>query len=190
MKGQSQKQTTVSDAPVHRAPVLLRGSAASPRGSGGEATSLIWVAASGRRACKRLKRYPTQTHGLLENKRHTQTKHMHQTENKLTLRHKKMHTALTLSLALLTIQLVSGCSTVSPKRQKIMNVLERQNLLISKIKAERDAEDIAAKVAGDPTLAPAEVRLNRGLDELTLSNQVIQDALTPKQHTREVLRER
>jgi len=115
---------------------------------------------------------------------------MQQTKPKLNLWTKNKNAAVTATLSLLMIQIVSGCSSVSPRHEKVSDVLERQNALIGKIKKERTQEEIAAKVAGDPTLAPAEVRLNHALDELTESNVVVQEAVKPKRHVREVMRER
>ena len=115
---------------------------------------------------------------------------MHTTESKVNTWPKKKNAAVTATLSILMIQLVSGCSSVSPRHQRSSDVLERQNALIGKIKKERTSEEIATKVAGDPTLAPAEVRLNHALDELAESNQVVQDAVKPKHEPRGGMRER
>ena len=115
---------------------------------------------------------------------------MQHTNPNLHLWTKNKNAAVTATLSILMIQLVSGCSSVSPRHQKVSDVLERQNALIGKIKEERTSEEIATKVATDPTLAPAEARLNHALDELAESNLVVQEAVKPKHHVREVMRDR
>jgi hypothetical protein len=82
--------------------------------------------------------------------------------------------ALILSLPLI---LTTACTTTCHRRDRITLVLDQQNELLQKVRAEREAEPIAKRLKADPILQPAETHLQESIDALLHANSAIKSGL-------------
>lgn len=78
-----------------------------------------------------------------------------------------------LMLALTFQMLITGCAS-SPHRDNSTNaILEKENELIEKIKAERSEETLRQVIEQNELLRKAEAHLLMGLDEILNANKVV-----------------
>lgn len=74
----------------------------------------------------------------------------------------------------LTVQLfLTGCASVSHKENSIHTILEKENQVIEKLKAERSAENLRTLIEQNDELRKAEIHLLIALDEIQKSNEVV-----------------
>jgi len=97
---------------------------------------------------------------------------------------KKLPLLLTF-LALTGHTLLTGCASVSHKDESIDVILQKENTLIEKLKAERAQAEIAQSISENEALAKAEVHLGLGLEEILKSNETIKTKIL-KQNKKEV----
>lgn len=92
---------------------------------------------------------------------------------------------LILMLALTIQVFLTGCASINRKEESVQTILQKENQLIEKLKAERGQPEIVQAVSTNEALKKAEAHLILGLDEMLKANEVIKTKIL-KQQPKEV----
>lgn len=76
--------------------------------------------------------------------------------------------------AILASNILLGCATTKLSNRTVSSVLEKENVLIRKLKEERSQPQVVDAVQKDETLKLAEAHLLMALDELAKANSKLQ----------------
>ena len=79
----------------------------------------------------------------------------------------------------------TACASINRKDDSIHGILEKENVLIEKLQAERSQSEIAQAISENDSLKKAEAHLTLGLEELKNANKTIQSKIL-KQNKEEV----
>lgn len=80
----------------------------------------------------------------------------------------------------------TACASVNRKDDSIHAILEKENVLLEKLQAERAQPEVAQAISENESLKKAEAHLALGLEELMSANKAIQSKIL-KQTKEEVL---
>lgn len=80
---------------------------------------------------------------------------------------------------------LTACASVNRKEESIHTILEKENVLLEKLQAERAQPEITQAVSENETLKKAEVHLALSLEELLQANKTIKSKIL-KQKQEEV----
>ncbi|MGE3341785.1 MAG: hypothetical protein AB7J46_07940 [Candidatus Altimarinota bacterium] len=92
---------------------------------------------------------------------------------------------LILMLALTLQVFLTGCASINRKEESVQTILQKENLLIEKLKIERGQPEIVQAVSTNEALKKAEAHLILGFDEMLKANEVIKTKIL-KQQPKEV----
>lgn len=107
---------------------------------------------------------------------------------KFNKRHKSLINQMTPTFLMLGFVLqifLSGCATANRKDESIHTILQKENVLIEKIKTERAQPEITQALETSDALKKAEVHLSLSLDEMLKANEAIKHKIL-KQQPKEV----
>lgn len=74
-----------------------------------------------------------------------------------------------------------GCATANQSNRVVSNTLEKENVLIEKLKAERAQPEIQKAISANSKLSEAEAHLLMALDEINESNKKMQSIFLKQQ---------
>jgi hypothetical protein len=80
---------------------------------------------------------------------------------------------------------LTACASIDRKEESIDTILEKENVLIEKLQAEREQPEIAQAISENESLKKAEAHLALGLEELANANKTIKTKIL-KQTKKEV----
>ena len=90
-----------------------------------------------------------------------------------------------LTCTFLISNLLLGCATAGQHDRTVSIILDKENILIQKIKIERAKPELIATVQKDRNLSDAEAHLLMALDELSKANAKVQTVLLNQPNTGE-----
>ncbi len=73
--------------------------------------------------------------------------------------------------------LLTGCASINRREESIESILQKENQLIEKIKAERAQPEVQQAISENDHLKRSEVHLSLGLDEIMKANEVIRSKI-------------
>lgn len=73
--------------------------------------------------------------------------------------------------------LLTGCASINRKDESIETILQKENQLIEKIKAERAQPEVQQAVSQNKHLKKSELHLTLGLNEIIKANEVIRNKI-------------
>ena len=85
----------------------------------------------------------------------------------------KHPTGTCLILALCTQTLITGCASFDRKEESIETILQKENVLIEKVKAERASAEVQHGVSQSESLKKAESHLIMALDGISRANETM-----------------
>lgn len=68
---------------------------------------------------------------------------------------------------------LTGCASTNRRDDAIVTILEKENVLIEKVKAERAQPEIVAAISANAVLQKAEAHLSTSLDEIKKANDKV-----------------
>lgn len=80
---------------------------------------------------------------------------------------------------------LTGCASINRKEESVHAILQKENVLIKNLKAERAQPEIVQAISENEALKKAETHLNLSLDEMLKANEVIKTKIL-KQQPKEV----
>lgn len=98
----------------------------------------------------------------------------HKTPNNGTISILKRLPLLLLLMTSISPIWLTACASINRKDNSIHAILEKENVLIEKLQAERSQPEIARAISGNDSLKKAEAHLSLGLEELKNANKTIQ----------------
>lgn len=101
----------------------------------------------------------------------------------------KRITPLLITAGLTTQILLTGCASVDRKEETIEEILNKESVLLQKVKQERAQPEVSQAVLQSDSLKKAEAHLSLALDEIIKANEVVTVKLM-KQNETEVEGER
>lgn len=153
-----------------------------PRGCGGQRPSLfggvyIHALSCPNQKCPKIDQRQNETN--------ERKKMHHKTTNSGTIYIFKRLPLLLLLMTSISPIWFTACASINRKDDSIHAILEKENVLIEKLQAERSQPEIAQAVSENDSLKKAEAHLSLGLAELKIANKTIQSKIL-KQTKKEV----
>ena len=99
--------------------------------------------------------------------------------NPMQLKNQKHSTTIKTVPALLTAILLTSCSSLKARDQRLVENLEKQNAVIDAAQADREAPEIKAEIEKSEALKEAEVRLVKALGAVKSSNETVISKIKP-----------
>lgn len=154
-----------------------------PRGCGGQKPSLFWGVYIHALSCPNPKD-PKNDHK--QNEANERKIMKHQTTENGTISIFKRLPLLIILLSSISPIWFTACASVNRKDDSIHAILEKENVLLEKLQAERAQPEVAQAISENESLKKAEAHLALGLEELMSANKAIQSKIL-KQTKEEVL---